>query len=179
MKNVLDALVLGHPPWPEQDQKPRYTNPGPSTLWKFSCGQGLYIVDALIVHLLLKDECSSVLHPLQITCAVHLCCVPWWTLLHAWQWPRPCFKAGKNLRQIKWNQLVAYSTWVTWSQTNCEDESLWYELKECFRCEVKFTSKEEWICGTKAFWATVTVEKCRKYTGHLKKVISEVINWWQ
>ena len=34
---------------------------------------------------------------------------------------------------------------------------------------------ENLIHGIKAFWATVTIAKCRKYIGHLKKVIPEVI----
>lgn len=54
-------------------------------------------------------------------------------------------------------------------------ENLWHELKDYIRREVKPRSKEELIHGIKAFWATVTVEKCRKYIGHLKKVIPEVI----
>ena len=54
-------------------------------------------------------------------------------------------------------------------------ENLWHELKEFIRREVKPRSKEELISGIRAFWATVTVEKCHKYIGHLKKVIPEVI----
>ena len=54
-------------------------------------------------------------------------------------------------------------------------ENLWHELKEYIRREVKPRSKEELIRGIKAFWTTVTVAKCRKYIGHLKKVIPEVI----
>ena len=54
-------------------------------------------------------------------------------------------------------------------------KNLWHELKEYIQHEVKPRSKEELIRGIKAFWATVTVAKCRKYIGHLKKVIPEVI----
>ena len=43
------------------------------------------------------------------------------------------------------------------------------------RREVKPRSKEELIRGILAFWATVTVAKCRTYIGDLKKVIPEVI----
>ena len=39
----------------------------------------------------------------------------------------------------------------------------------------KPTSKEEVISGIRAFWETVTTEKCQKYIGCLKKVIPEVI----
>ena len=54
-------------------------------------------------------------------------------------------------------------------------ENLWHELKEYIRREVKPTSKDALIAGIQAFWETVTVEKCQKYIGHLKKVIPEVI----
>ena len=54
-------------------------------------------------------------------------------------------------------------------------ENMWHELKEYIRREVKPTSKSELISGIKAFWETVTVEKCQKYIGHLKKVIPAVI----
>ena len=54
-------------------------------------------------------------------------------------------------------------------------ENLWHELKEFIRREVKPTSKEELISGIRAFWETVTTEKCQKYIGHLKKVIQEAI----
>ena len=54
-------------------------------------------------------------------------------------------------------------------------ENLWHELKEYIRQEVKPTSKAELIAGIKAFWETVTVEKCQKYIGHLKKVIPAVV----
>lgn len=53
-------------------------------------------------------------------------------------------------------------------------ENLWHELKE-FRRVVKPHTKADLIGGIKAFWATVTVEKCRKYIGHLDKVIPAVI----
>ena len=46
-------------------------------------------------------------------------------------------------------------------------------MKEFIR--VKATSKEQFISGIRAFWETVTTEKCQKYVGHLTKVIPEVI----
>jgi hypothetical protein len=54
-------------------------------------------------------------------------------------------------------------------------ENLWHELKEFIRRVVKPQTKADLIGGIKAFWATVTVEKCRKYIGHLDKVIPAVI----
>ena len=49
------------------------------------------------------------------------------------------------------------------------------QAKGIHRHEVKPRSKEELIHGIKAFWATVTVAKCRTHIGHLKEVIPEVI----
>ena len=54
-------------------------------------------------------------------------------------------------------------------------ENLWHELKEYIRRVVKPRTKADLIAGIKAFWTTVTVEKCRKYIGHLDKVIPAVI----
>ena len=54
-------------------------------------------------------------------------------------------------------------------------EMLWHELKEFIRRVVKPTSKQQLIDGIKAFWETVTPEKCQKYIGHMKKVIPCVI----
>ena len=54
-------------------------------------------------------------------------------------------------------------------------ENLWHELKEYVRREVKPKTKAELIEGIKSFWATVTVEKCTKYIGHLRKVIPRAI----
>ena len=54
-------------------------------------------------------------------------------------------------------------------------ENLWHELKEFIRRVVKPHTKADLIEGIKAFWAAVTVEKCRKYIGHLDKVIPAVI----
>ena len=42
-------------------------------------------------------------------------------------------------------------------------ENLWHELKEFIRREVKPRTKEELIDGIKAFWRTVTKEKCTRY----------------
>ena len=54
-------------------------------------------------------------------------------------------------------------------------DNMWHELKEYIRKEVKPTSKDALIAGIKAFWETVMVEKCRKYIGHLRKVIPAVV----
>jgi transposase len=50
-------------------------------------------------------------------------------------------------------------------------ENLWHELKEYIRREVKPRTKEQLIDGIEAFWTTVSLDKCRKYIRHLRKVI--------
>ena len=54
-------------------------------------------------------------------------------------------------------------------------ENLWHELKEFIRREVKPKTKQELIDGIKGFWGTVSVNKCQKYIGHLRRVIPAVI----
>ena len=66
---------------------------------------------------------------------------------------------------------------INWWKTPAESpdlnpiENLWHELKEYIRREVKPKTKEQLIDGIQAFWSTVDVQKCRKYIGHLRKVI--------
>ena len=54
-------------------------------------------------------------------------------------------------------------------------EMLWHELKSHLRREVKPKNKEELVSGIQNFWKTVTVEKCRKYIGHLTKVLPDIV----
>ena len=54
-------------------------------------------------------------------------------------------------------------------------ENLWHELKEHLRANPKPHNKQELIAGIKSFWTSVNPEKCRKYIGHLQKVIPKVI----
>ena len=70
---------------------------------------------------------------------------------------------------------------VNWWKTPPESpdcnpiENLWHELKEFLRREVKPKTKQELIDGIQLFWRTVTVAKCRKYIGHLKKVLPKIV----
>lgn len=70
---------------------------------------------------------------------------------------------------------------VNWWKTPAESpdlnpiENLWHELKEYIRREVKPKTKDQLIDGISEFWGTVNVDKCKKYIGHLKKVIPKVI----
>ena len=54
-------------------------------------------------------------------------------------------------------------------------ENVWHELKEYIHREIKPLNKDQLVNGILEFWRTVTVEKCRKYIGHLRKVIPRVI----
>ena len=54
-------------------------------------------------------------------------------------------------------------------------ENMWHELKEYLRREIKPQTKQQLIDGIVEFWQTVDVQKCKKYIGHLKKVIPKVI----
>ena len=69
---------------------------------------------------------------------------------------------------------------VNWWRTPAESpdlnpiENLWHELKEFNSREVKPQTKEELVAGIIKFWDIVTIEKCKKYINHLKKVIPMV-----
>ena len=54
-------------------------------------------------------------------------------------------------------------------------ENLWHEMKLYISTEVKPTTKDQLVDGLEAFWKTITVEKCQRYIGHLRKVIPAVI----
>ena len=54
-------------------------------------------------------------------------------------------------------------------------ENLWHELKHFLRVVVKPMNKEELIQGIHRFWDNVTPEKCKRYIGHLNKVLPAVV----
>ena len=54
-------------------------------------------------------------------------------------------------------------------------ELVWHTLKEYLRVEYKPRNLTQLKAGIKAFWSTLTPEKCSKYIGHLKKVIPKVV----
>ena len=70
---------------------------------------------------------------------------------------------------------------VNWWKTPAESpdlnpiENLWHELKEYIHRVVKPDTKDELVKGILAFWETVSVEKCRCYISHLRKVIPRVV----
>ena len=51
-------------------------------------------------------------------------------------------------------------------------ELLWKELKDS--CEMART-KDDLLARIQEFWNSVTVDKCRKYIGHLPKVLPIVV----
>ena len=70
---------------------------------------------------------------------------------------------------------------INWWKTPAESpdlnpiENLWHELKEFLRREIKPKTKDQLVNGILLFWETVTISKCRRYIGHLKKVVPKVI----
>lgn len=70
---------------------------------------------------------------------------------------------------------------VNWWKTPPESpdmnpiENLWHELKTHLRSRVKPRCKDELLAGIKQYWATVTPEKCRKYIGHIQRVLPAVV----
>ncbi len=54
-------------------------------------------------------------------------------------------------------------------------ENVWGSMKQYLRTEVKPKTVGELKSGIKTFWKTLTPDVCRKYIGHLHKVIPKVI----
>lgn len=54
-------------------------------------------------------------------------------------------------------------------------ENVWHEMKEFLRREVKPKTKDALTQGILQFWATVDVEKCKKYIGHLDRVLPRIV----
>uniref|UniRef100_A0A1I7X5A9 DDE_3 domain-containing protein n=1 Tax=Heterorhabditis bacteriophora TaxID=37862 RepID=A0A1I7X5A9_HETBA len=54
-------------------------------------------------------------------------------------------------------------------------EKVWHQLKHYLRSEYKPTTKEELMDGIRHFWKTfMTVDQCRRYVGHIQKVMKIV-----
>ena len=54
-------------------------------------------------------------------------------------------------------------------------ENVWHELKEYIRREVEPRTKQGLIDGIVKFLQTVDEHKCKKYIGHLRKVLPKMI----
>lgn len=71
---------------------------------------------------------------------------------------------------------------INWWRTPAESpdmnpiENLWHEIKFHLRTRIKPRSKDELTNGIAEFWKTVvTPEKCRKYIGHIQRVLPVVV----
>ena len=50
-----------------------------------------------------------------------------------------------------------------------------FSIQDYLRGQIKPSSQRELVDGIKQFWKMVDVGKCRRYIGHLRKVIPKVI----
>ena len=70
---------------------------------------------------------------------------------------------------------------VNWWKTSPESpnlnpiENVWGSLKSFLRHTYKPRNLETRIAGIKQFWKSMTPEVCRKYIGHLQKVMPKVV----
>ena len=48
-------------------------------------------------------------------------------------------------------------------------------LQEYIRRVIKPANKDELVQGIQQFWATVDVQKCRRYIGHLRRVLPRIV----
>ena len=70
---------------------------------------------------------------------------------------------------------------VNWFKTPAESpdlnpiENVWGSLKYYLRHQYKPTNMESLIDGIKTFWKTMTPDVCKKYIGHIQKVMPKVI----
>ena len=48
-------------------------------------------------------------------------------------------------------------------------------MQEYIRREVKPHFKDELVQGIQQFWGSVSVQKCRRYIGHLRKVLPRIV----
>ena len=53
--------------------------------------------------------------------------------------------------------------------------SLCLILQEYIRRVIKLTNKDELVQGIQQFLATVDVQKCRRYIGHLRRVLPRIV----
>ena len=72
---------------------------------------------------------------------------------------------------------------INWWRTPAESldmnaiKNLWHEMKEYILREIKPTNKEHLVRGICWFWATVETHKCCRYSGHLRKVLPNVVQY--
>ena len=86
----------------------------------------------------------------------------------------PCHTSLSTRKFLEDNGVAVFKTPAESPDLN-PIENLWHELKHYIRNTAKPRTKEELLQGIKAFWKTVTAEKCRRYIDHLRKVIPKVL----
>ena len=101
------------------------------------------------------------------------------------KFPEPCMHRFMQDNDPKHTSRAAQQffaqTGINWWRTPPESpdmnpiENLWHELKEFIRRVVKPRTKEELVSGIARFWSTVDQHKCRRYIGHLRKVLPKAI----
>lgn len=82
-----------------------------------------------------------------------------------------------STRVALWFQDMNISWWKTTPKSPDLNpiENLFHELKQYIRRVAKLKTKDELVTGIAEFWETVDVAKGKEYIGHLKKVVSRVI----
>ena len=81
----------------------------------------------------------------------------------------------------KWSQSYFQRKHINWWRTPPSSlvlnpiENVWDSMKNYLRTTAKPKNTQELRDGIKAFWKTLTPDVCKHYVGHLRKVISKVI----
>ena len=83
-----------------------------------------------------------------------------------------------SARVALWFQEMNISWWKTPAESPDLNpiENLWHELKEYLRRVVKPKTKAELVTVILQFWETIDIAKCKKYVGHLRKVVPKIID---
>ena len=81
----------------------------------------------------------------------------------------------------RWSQDYFQDKNINWWKTPPSSpdlnpiENVWGSMKNYLRSTAKPKNTQELRTGIKAFWKTMTPEVCKRYVGHLRKVIPKVI----
>ena len=81
----------------------------------------------------------------------------------------------------RWSQDYFQEKNINWWKTPASSpdlnpiENVWGTMKNYLRSTAKPKNTQELRMGIKAFWKTMSPEVCKRYVGHLRKVIPKVI----
>ena len=81
----------------------------------------------------------------------------------------------------RWSQNFFEQKSIIWWRTPPSSldlnpiENVWGSMKSYLRTHVKPKNTQELRAGIKAFWKTLTPDACKRYVGHLRRVIHKVI----